>query len=193
MKTLHYGVVLTFICLAAAFGVAGVFKMTKPDIDKKERRARKAAQQLVVPVPAEDIEFTPLNPHAEPAQQVTVAKDKAGKVRGYAALGEAQGYSSRVKIMVGMDAAAVKIKGLKVVSQQETPGLGTRIAEVKADKTLLGLIRGQKTEEKTDQTPEFLKQFIGRSLDDVLLTTASGTKWESRRSSMPLKEMRHRT
>ena len=28
---------------------------------------------------------------------------------------------------------------------------------------------------------------------DWLLTTASGTKWESRRSSMPLKEMRHRT
>lgn len=174
MKTVHYGIVLALICLAAAFGVAGVFQLTRPRILATEQRARQAAQQQVVPVAAEDIKFETLNPQADAAAQVAVARDKASNVLGYAALGEAQGYSSRVKIMVGMDAAAEKIMGLKIVSQQETPGLGTRIAEVKADQTILGLIRGQECAPQADKTPKFLAQFIGRPLDEIKLTSANG-------------------
>jgi len=174
MKIFHYAVVLALICLASAFGVSGVFKVTKPRIILKEEKAHAAAQRKVVPVRGEDITFSVLNQDAPPADRVAVARDRSGAVLGYAALGSAQGYSSRVKIMVGMDATAGKIVGLSIVSQQETPGLGTRIAEIKADKTLIGMLTGKKSAGKADTIPYFLKQFIGRGLDEVALKQEGG-------------------
>ena len=174
MKVFHYGVVLALICLASAFGVSGVFKLTKPRIILKEEKARATAQRQVVPVRGEDITFSVLNQEAPAAERVAVAEDKSGAVLGYAALGSSQGYSSKIKMMVGMNAAAEKIVGLRIVSQQETPGLGTRIAEIKADRTLIGILTGKKSGGKADKIPHFLKQFIGRGLDEVALKQEDG-------------------
>ena len=120
-----------------------------------------------------DVSFEVLNPDAKPAEQVVRAMDSDGAVLGYAAVGAAQGYSSRVRIMVGLGPGLEKIVGVKVVAQQETPGLGTRIAEVKSDKTIVGLVTGKGREPKAaDPTPAFMKQFIGLKVDAVRLRSS---------------------
>jgi electron transport complex protein RnfG len=55
-----------------------------------------------------------------------------------------RGYSSAINLLVGVDARG-KVIGIKVLSQQETPGLGANIVR-----------------------PEFLKQFIGKSARDPI-------------------------
>jgi len=175
MKALHYAIVLAAICIVAALGVAGTYRMTRPLIEEKKKAADKNARREVVP--GEDNtapSFKLLNPDAAPDDQVVMAVDGAGEALGYAALGEAQGYSSHIRIMVGMDAKVEKVIGVKVVSQEETPGLGTRIAEVKTDKTILGLLSGKEFEENTDPTPKFLKQFKMRRCEEIKLRPNGG-------------------
>ncbi len=51
-----------------------------------------------------------------------------GELIGYALIASIIGYSSEIKIMVAIDKHKM-IKGIKVLEQQETPGLGAKIAE----------------------------------------------------------------
>jgi electron transport complex protein RnfG len=55
-----------------------------------------------------------------------------------------RGYSNTINLLVGIDARG-KVIGIKVLGQQETPGLGANIVK-----------------------PEFLKQFIGKSARDPI-------------------------
>jgi len=60
-------------------------------------------------------------------------------VMGYAAQGRAPGYSSPIKVMVGarpLGGGQYRILGVKVISQQETPGLGARVSDVYTSDTL---------------------------------------------------------
>ena len=72
------------------------------------------------------------------------------KVIGYATLAESQGYSSVLKIMVGMDLDK-KITGMRVMEQVETPGLGANAVK-----------------------EEFYSQFDGLSSKDVKLKKDHG-------------------
>lgn len=169
MKLLHYALVLGLICLASAFGVVQVYELTKTPIEAKERDAREAAQKVVVPS-ANKLVFETLNPEAPESDRVERACDGSGKTLGYTAVGQGKGYGSKpITVMVGLDGQAGKIVGLTIVSQQETPGLGTRIAEVKSNKTIAGWLAGHRVEESADTTPEFLRQFRGRAPDEIVL------------------------
>jgi H+/Na+-translocating ferredoxin:NAD+ oxidoreductase subunit G len=169
MKLLHYAAVLAIICIICALGVAGVYKMTKPRINAAEAKATALARTAAVPSEG-DITFAEITPEKTPIENIVVcAKSAAGTIIGYAAQGEAQGYSSKVKVMVGVDANAEKVLNLQIVSQQETPGLGTRIAEVESKKTLVALIKGQEIKEDPDKTPKFLRQFRALTIEEVKL------------------------
>jgi electron transport complex protein RnfG len=175
MKLLHYAVVLGLICIASALGLAGTFRLTRGRIVEKERNERVQAQTKVLGSEGgASYEFDVVNPDAEEKDRVVVARDASGTVAGYAALGEAQGYGGKIRVMVGTDASGKKIIGVTVVSQKETPGLGTRIAEVKSDKSWFGMLTGKGGGEAVDQTPEFLKQFRDLSPDMVKLTGDGG-------------------
>lgn len=90
----------------------------------------------------------------------TAYKD-AGKstVGGYVIIVQGKGYTKSVPIetMVGIDLDG-KVVGVKVVNQQETPGLGDRVVEVKAG----------------ESDPWFTRQFIGKSADDNLAVVKDG-------------------
>ena len=169
MRAVRYAAVLSLICVVSALGVAGTYRLTRQRIEVKEKNARVAAQKAVVPVgEGVKVGFRSVETEVEELKgQVAAAVDASGKVFGYAALGEAQGYSSRIKVMVGLDAKAEKIVGIKNVSQQETPGLGTNIAKLRSSKTIIGWFTGKKVEEEKDETPIFLKQFKGKRLDRI--------------------------
>jgi electron transport complex protein RnfG len=69
---------------------------------------------------------------------------------GYAFLAVGKGYGGEISILVGLEDEAT-LKGITVISQSETPGLGSRIAE-----------------------SAFANAFAGVSIDDVALRQEGG-------------------
>jgi len=69
---------------------------------------------------------------------------------GYAFLAIGKGYGGNINILVGLEDEST-VKGIKIVSQEETPGLGTRIDE-----------------------PFFTDQFTGIDVSDVALSKNGG-------------------
>lgn len=85
-------------------------------------------------------------------------KDKAKTTPGgfvFTAFGK--GYSSVVQTMVGVGPDG-KITGIKVIFQQETPGLGTKAVEVRYG----------------EKDPWFYRQFVGKSAEDNLRVKKDG-------------------
>lgn len=73
-----------------------------------------------------------------------------GDQLGYAFLAIGKGYGGDINILVGLSDETT-IKGITIVSQTETPGLGTRIAE-----------------------PAFTDQFAGLAINEVALSRDGG-------------------
>ena len=88
------------------------------------------------------------------------------KVIGYAFIAEGKGYSSTIKTMVGITPEG-EITGLKILSQQETPGLGARIEEVPSGKTIRDIFRRDVKKSRVDEKPWFQKQFVGKKSEDI--------------------------
>lgn len=110
----------------------------------------------------------PDHPEPKKPEQIVVARDGSGEVKGYIAQGDERGYGGKIVVMVGMDLDANRIKGMAIVLQTETPGLGTRIAEVRCKKTwgriFYQLLCREKEDEPEETMPWFLRErFIGRT------------------------------
>ena len=141
-KKLQYTIILTIVSLLAAIGVSSTFLLTRGTIKKKELAVRTEALYMVLPgLEGSPVEITPLN--SADQDRVYKGLDKSGNIVGYAASGEAQGYSSRIKVMVGVDPELEKILGITILSQNETPGLGTKMTEIESTTTLWSLIYGR--------------------------------------------------
>jgi len=69
---------------------------------------------------------------------------------GHAFMAETSGYAGAILILVGLEPDTT-LRGIRIISQQETPGLGAQITE-----------------------SFFLQQFPGLTVDDVELTTKGG-------------------
>ncbi|MCL1947195.1 MAG: FMN-binding protein [Chitinivibrionia bacterium] len=95
------------------------------------------------------------------------------EIIGYAFIGEARGYSSTIRFFCGLDLNG-KIKGLSIISQNETPGLGTRVVEIISDARFpFGLWQKQ---EKTN--PWFCEQFNEISAKSEILLNNDG-EWHT--------------
>ena len=178
MKAAHYAIVLGLICIAAALGVAGAYSVTRERIVKKERQEKLTAVSAVVDAAAGDsFQFDPVNPKAEESEQVTVARRADGAVAGYAGQGEAQGYGGKIRVIVGMDAKAEKVIGVTVLPHKETPGLGSRVAEVESSDSWWGMLTDKSAKADGDEpkVPEYLKQFRGLGLGQIRLKGDGGS------------------
>ncbi len=141
-KKAQYTVILTVVSLLASIGVSSTFLLTKNTIQKKELAARTDALYMVLPgLENLPVEITP--PKVSEQNRVFKGLNKAGQIIGYAACGEAQGYSSKIKVMVGIDSNFEKILGINILAQRETPGLGTKMTEVESASTLWSVIYGR--------------------------------------------------
>ena len=61
--------------------------------------------------------------------------DAQNNVKGIAFLTEGNGFQSKLRILVGMDAGLTQIVKIRILEQKETPGLGTKIETDPASKT----------------------------------------------------------
>ncbi len=168
-KRLQYTLVLGVIAMVTSVGVGATYVITKDTIARKEAARRMEALLTVMPgLAGAPVQLTPPETAAE--DNVYKGQDKDGAVIGYAALGKAQGYSSTLKVMVGLSPDTDKILGIKVLYQAETPGLGTKIVEIASTKTLWTMLFGGEKADVTEEvtlTPWFCDQFKGKTLNQL--------------------------
>ncbi len=119
----RYGFILALICFVAAGLLAGVNSLTKSRIIAQAQAEEEASLKEVIP---EGEQFEAVKKDGEILYYK--ARDKAGKLIGVAFKASGKGYSSTVETMVGMLSEGT-ITAVKVLNQNETPGLGARITE----------------------------------------------------------------
>lgn len=109
--------VLTVCCLLAAAMLASAYVATK---DKIEEQAKLAIDERLKEI------FPDASNFAE-KESYYIAQQN-GKTIGYLAMSEAVGYSSVIKVIVGMYANK-SVAGVRILEQAETPGLGSETSK----------------------------------------------------------------
>jgi electron transport complex protein RnfG len=144
----RFPLVLGLIALVSAAGLAITYSATRDQILFQERleKERAVAQVLRIDIAPEQLNdptaerpwtATPYPPASKKDEGFTVyqATDPKTEERLYAAEGRMQGYSSKVRVIAAVDQAiekdpgAATVRAVKVVSQVETPGLGSHSSD----------------------------------------------------------------
>lgn len=122
-QTLRYGFILAMICAVASGLLSGMNALTKARIIARAKAEENNALREVMPNAAH---FEPIKKDEEVIYYKV--SDKDGKYIGVAFRASGKGYSSIIDTLVGMNGDG-KIEAIKVLNQNETPGLGLRITE----------------------------------------------------------------
>ena len=123
----RYGFILAFICVVASGLLAAVNKLTGPKILAAAKSEEQAALKEVMPLAAD---FTAVQPAADKEILYYKAFDPQGKLIGFVFKAAGKGYSSVIETLAGVFLDD-KISAIKVISLNETPGLGMRVTEDK--------------------------------------------------------------
>lgn len=153
---LKLGGILMLITVIAAAGLAAVYSVTKPRIEEQKRLALERALTVALPG-ADKRAIVPVVKDGQVLYYKGYASPDTTQLVGYAYVAYGIGYSSTIETMVGVDTTG-KILGLKVLSQVETPGLGSKVEEIKYG----------------EKDPWFQRQFIGRSAKKLAVDKDGG-------------------
>lgn len=151
---IKFPLVLLIVCIASAVSLAGLYKATLPQKMAIEKQIQDEARKVVMP---KAFSFKEIS---KDEGSYFVALDEKGNEVGFVVEGSATGYSSEIKVMVGVDKNFV-VNGIKVLSQKETPGLGDKIEEIKSADTWVKKIKGESKSEE-GLRPWFQVQFEGK-------------------------------
>jgi electron transport complex protein RnfG len=139
---------LMLITLTAATALSNVYLLTRDRIAAvelaREENARKEALPEAVYFEVDSLEdgFVLYRGYNNP--------EGTGSPVGFTVLALGKGYSSTIRTVVGID-TGMTITGIKIAFQQETPGLGTKVEEIKG----------------SENEPWFQKQFRGKREDQL--------------------------
>jgi electron transport complex protein RnfG len=122
-EMVRYGLVLSIICIVAAGLLAGVNSLTKGKILQQAQAEEEASLKEVMPA---GVSFEAIKSGSEILYYK--AYDGSKNFIGVAFKASGKGYSSIIETMVGMLKNGT-ITAIKVLSQNETPGLGARVSE----------------------------------------------------------------
>ncbi|MFH1407365.1 MAG: RnfABCDGE type electron transport complex subunit G [Candidatus Omnitrophota bacterium] len=147
---LKYGVILFVICLITSAFLSGAYYLTKPRIEKQRELEEKQALDVVMPQAGGN--FEEVKKDGELLYYKCFSDQTKQKLIGFVFKAQAKGYSSRINILAGVDLSG-KITGIKILSQEETPGLGARITE-----------------------PQFYGQFAGKKIDELVVLRQKNQK-----------------
>ncbi len=163
-EIIRYGLVLMVLTGLLSAILSVVYGVTEPRrIEIAEREKRRAMEEVL------------------PGAGYFVEKDwyfegyeseEAEHPFGYAFTVSREGYSAAITTMVGAvpanDARSLRISGIRIISQEETPGLGARVEEVPAVRTLSDILLGRKVEApEKEPEPWFQEQFRGKKADEI--------------------------
>jgi len=154
---LRLGGILMLYALIAGSALAFVNGKTEPLIAQNRALEQTKARDEVLPGMNGGFELR----NADGSLPYWIGYRDVGKTQtgGYVFIARGTGYSSVIESMVGVDANGA-IVAVKVLSQQETPGLGSKVQEV----------------HRGESEPWFPRQFAGKTVaDDVKVTKDGGT------------------
>lgn len=116
---------LVAICLVAGVLLGAVYQLTEPVIDANEERRAQDAYRMLVP---EAASFEPRECAVEGCVATLRALDEAGNELAWIVVAESKGYGGQVPIAVCFDSAGT-VRSALAFANDETPGLGTKIAD----------------------------------------------------------------
>lgn len=135
-EMVRYGLILGLICFVASAVLAVVNSATEPKIKLQKNKEENAALREVMP------QASDFKPHYQDDKIIYYsAYDSRNKLSGFVIRSEGKGYSSNIEAVSGLS-LNLEITDVKILSQNETPGLGSRVSE-----------------------PSFLERFRGKNLD----------------------------
>ncbi|HDR06645.1 MAG TPA: RnfABCDGE type electron transport complex subunit G [Candidatus Coatesbacteria bacterium] len=162
---LRLGVTLFIVTAVMAAALGLVYSVTKETIAAQEEAKVLDAVALVLPEGA-SAEAVAKTVDGRQLPDYFVARGPDGRVVGYALVCYGKGFSSTLELMAGFTPDGV-ITGTSVLKQAETPGLGERVNEVRAEGTLWTAIGGlfSPAEGRAGPPPEPWYQTQYRGLD----------------------------
>ena len=120
-QTARYGFILGIICFLASAILAIVDAVTEPNIKIQQAQEERSALNGVFP---EASTFKPCLSGEEVLYFLAYGKDN--KLLGFVIKAQAKGYSSDIETLASLN-LNLEIGRVKVLSQNETPGLGSRV------------------------------------------------------------------
>ena len=125
LQTIRPVIVLVAICVVAGILLGAVHYVTQPVADAiAEQRAQETYAALV----PEAASFEEVECSVEGCTAALEAKDASGATVGYVIVAQSKGYGGQVPIAVAFDADGT-VTNITAMSNSETPGLGSRIAD----------------------------------------------------------------
>ena len=125
---------LAGIALFSGVLLSLTYEFTKPIIRQNESEALQSAifdvlegAESFQAYRLDDASLQPLDPDELNRANVYEGLDANGDRVGFALSGEARGYADVIRILYGYDAGRERVIGMKVLSSNETPGLGDKI------------------------------------------------------------------
>ena len=144
--------VLTVIGAVSGGILAGVFHVADPLIQANREKELKEAIFVVLP---EAKDYKILEKGIDKAKVIVYqGLDADGRPVGLAFIADGGGFQGNIRIMVGLSVDYLKLKGIKVLEQNETPGLGNRIKEPAFEGQFKGLEIKPKVEYIKYRKPE---------------------------------------
>ncbi len=168
---LRFSLVLLLICIFSAFGLSLVNRFTRPKILGQLEKEEKDALFEVIP---EAEEFIPVEKNDE--VYYYKAFDKEKNLLGFAFKAKKRGYAGDILTMAGICPDG-KIIAIKILSHNETPGIGSKICEVKVTQTIWEKLRKNSSQTK-EEKPWFWETFKGKdakNLDKEVETISGAT------------------
>ncbi len=162
---LHMGLFLFVIAAVAGVLLAYTESVTAPLILENRQKAEELARREVLPTADKFNESRFADAAASQTYSYSTGLTSAGEVAGVVIKVAPKGYAGPIEMVVGIDKTG-KINGYKILSQKETPGLGTKLSEAVFAEPFKKLIA-----EKT--TPIFLVKKDGGDVDGITAATIS--------------------
>lgn len=148
----RFPLVLAIISLCSGFGLAVTYCLTRDEIRRQEQLQKNRGLAAVFGIELPPDQANPPwqvlahPPQGAPGREILrFVHPKTGR-RLYATEGSGHGYSSKVRVVVAVDQAIetnpdeARLKAVRVVSQLETPGFGSRCTEPQFQAQFQGLL-----------------------------------------------------
>ncbi len=148
---------LTVIGVLSGVILAAVFNVANPLILINKQKELEEAIFMVLPA-AVAYDTIELGSHLKDPLTVYRGTGADGEAVGIAYKAEGVGFQANIVIMVGLDMDYFKLKGIKVLEQLETPGLGNRINEPEFEGQFTGVDIEPKIEYIKYRKPEKANQ-----------------------------------
>ncbi len=154
-----FAMTLGITCVAATGLLAAMNIITAPTI---KAQAQKDLETSLMEILPGGERFEPVEKNG--AILYYKIYDNGDKLIGTAFKTNKKGYSSVIETIAGMDLKG-KLTAIKIINQNETPGLGTRVTEISNSISILDFFAGKRQDSTVK--PWFQAQFSGRNIPDL--------------------------